>query len=239
MGRAGILFAIGAHAVLVAGSASAGYIEAVYDLAGSTMSTTTLLGTNFDPLTGQFTIRYDATTASAPLTGARLMAGNTHVTLSQPSPPFLTLVGSTDVVLNPGPGGTPGTLAGATLNLAVVADSSTTGWLHCTGAAVFCGFAGLVPSVTSPITPTGAGPFPFTLPPLIFGTTAGIGNFVGVQTTIVTSPANATIVFTYVGQEISRVFVPVVVPEPGTLSMATLGLVGLMALNWCTRRQRS
>jgi hypothetical protein len=223
--------------VLVTSTASAGYIEAVYDLNGSSMTTTTLLGTFPDPISGQVTMLYFSPSASAPLTGVKLGGGNTHVTIGQTGTAIaMTLTGTLDTLLLPEPGGTPGTLSGGTINLAPVANSWVTGFMHCFGG--LCGLAGFTASVPAPQTPTTPGPFPWVMPPMVFGSgTAGVGNFAATLTSVVTSPTNVTVVFNYVGQEISRS--EWAVPEPGTFSLFALGLAGLAGVRslgrWRTR----
>ena len=55
--------------LVVAGTANAGYVEATYDLAGSTFSTTSLLGPDTDQVTGQLVVRYSAASINAPQLG--------------------------------------------------------------------------------------------------------------------------------------------------------------------------
>jgi hypothetical protein len=219
--------------LLLAGSASAGYFEVVYDLTGSTMTTTAAGWTDVDPITGTWTIRYGATASTAPLTSALLVAGNQYVAIDNRPFGIFTITGFADTDLNPATGGspTPGTLTGNTLNLSVVTFADSVGYLHCYPNDFWCGLATLAPaSVQHPQSQTG----PFTIPPLIFATTAGFGNFTGSRTMTTTVPA-AQMTFSYVGTEISRIYV---VPEPATSSMAALGLAGLAGLNWYTRKQR-
>ena len=159
--RISSIFAAALLSVVVAGAAQAGYWEAVYDFAPASMVETTNPGGVFlDPLTGQITVHYDAVSSMAPLTGARLVAGNTRVIISQPAG-VLTVTGDTNVALSPPPGGTPGTLSGQFLNLAVIANSTTSGFLHCydgggTACNTFFGTPG-----SNPIAQTGSGPFTF------------------------------------------------------------------------------
>jgi hypothetical protein len=218
--------------LLLASSASAGYFEVVYDLSGSTLTTTAAGWTDPDPITGTLTIRYGATASTAPLTSALLVAGNQHITIINQPFGLFTITGVTDTDFNPPTIGspTPGTLTGNTLNFAMVSVADTTGFLHCY-SPFWCGVVPMPASVPQPQSTVA----PFTFPAFVFTSgIAGIGDFTGSRTMTTTAPA-ALLTFSYVGTEISRVFV---VPEPATSSMAALGLAGLAALNWYTRKQR-
>ncbi len=208
--------------LLAVGSAEAGQIAAVYDLAGSTVETTSPLGTYSDPMTGTVTLVYDVATEFAVPSGGSILAGSQHITLSQPSPGLLTLTGETDTSW----GAILATLSGATFSQTGTGPANTTGFLHCTGP--LCTLAGFTASVPLPQTQTG----PLNLPPLIFtGTSgAGVGNFAGTGTTFVTVPANVTVVSKYVGTEISRVYSVYVVPEPAELTLLAVGIAGLAGL---------
>ncbi len=223
--------------VAVAGAAQAGYWEAVYDFAPASMvETTNPGGVYLDPLSGQITVQYDAASSMAPLTGARLVAGNTRVSLSQPAG-ILTVTGVTDVALSPPPGGTPGTLSGAALQFAVVANSTTSGFLHCydgTGPGGVCSAFFGTPS-SNPIPQTGTGPFSF--PQFNFSATAGVGDFVASPQTATPQPS-VTTVTQYIGREISRVWVPdAAAPMLGSAG-TTLLLTGMLFSGWRNARRR-
>ncbi len=234
MRRLDSLFGILAIVLLsasLAGSASAGYWEVVYDLApGSTLVTKDPLGSlHTDPITGTLTVRYNAATQSAPLTSAKLIAGHTNVQIYQPRF-FFVWTGSTDVNLIPQVGGTPGVLNGATLTFGVVANSSTTGFLHCNenlttgGQTGNCFLAGMVHTLPFPQTPTGPGPFPHPLPKLVFAPTAGVGGFTSTVNTqtVYRGASTDTLYTTFVGREINRVWTE---PVP-SISSGGLALLG-------------
>ena len=195
-----------------------------------TCRTTSALGAAVDPLTGTLVIHFGAATASAPITSATLVSGNTFVTISQPSatPGILTLTGTTDTVLSPPPGGVAATGLGATNVTFPAIPASINGFLHCNGS--LCGLAGFVASVASPITGTEA-----SIPPLVFpsAVASASGGFLGTITQIVTSPATVTVVTNYVGTETDRMFF---VPEPGTWMLGISGFSTLALL--CTLRLR-
>jgi hypothetical protein len=241
--------------VLLAGPASAGYWEVVYDLSGSTLQTKPPIGpTDIDPINGTLTIQYDAATESAPLTGARMVAGNTYGAIAQPDNPpgtFFQITGYQKMTLLPQAGGAPGTITGATLNWAVdVEDSARTGFLHCnefTGQVGNCVLAGMVHTVPLPQTPTGPGPFPESFPKFVFAATAGVGNFTStVKTqTVQTGAFTVTLYTTYIGTEISRVWNSgaTEVPSISSGGLAMLGLcvgaIGVGGALWLQRRRRS
>lgn len=233
LARATRFLALSLLALGLAGSAqAAGYWEAVYDFApGTNVETINPGGTYNEPLTGTITIQYDAASSGAPLTAARLVAGNTKFIFSQPAG-VLTVTGDTMVLLSPPAGGTPGTLAGAVLNLSVVADSTTSGFLHCydgTGPGGVCAgfFGGVSASNTIPQADSG----PFTFPQFNFVATAGVGDFTAPD--VVSFPQmSVTTTTSYVGREISRVWVEAVgAPTMGVagsgLLIATLLLSGV------------
>lgn len=209
-------------------SAHAGYWTATYDLApDSGFETVNPGGTYNDPITGTLTIEYDAATSGAALSGARLVAGQVNNTLNQPAG-ILTVTGTGQNLLSPGLGGTSGTLAGAALNLAVVANHTISGYLHCYDlSGVFCSaFFGGVPA-SNTIPQTGSGTFQF--PRFDFATTAGVGDFT--STTVVSVPLSGVTVSTvYVGREISRVWTasPPAVPLMGPLAIGAVS-AGLLA----------
>lgn len=224
--------------LLLAASAQAGVWEVTYDLApGSSVTTTTPLGPDVDPMTGTFVVEYDAASTAAPLTGARLKSGAFHVTLSNMVTGILTITGSTDTTLLPASGGTPGVLSGDTLILDPVPDSSSTGFIHCYNAG--CVLAGLTASVMVPQTPTGPGPFPITINGWVFTSgTAGVGDWAAPTNTIVTqTPMGITVTVQqdYVGREISRVFLP----EPTTGAGMASGALLLGLLYRLRGRRRS
>ena len=202
-------------AVLLATSAQAQFWEVVYDLGpdgmgslGSILTTTAPNGPFTDPVTGTLTMHYDATSTGAPLTGARLVAGQIDGTISQ-NAGVLLVTGSNMNTLTPGTAGTPGTLSGNTLNLSVVANHTLTGFLHCYdatgGAGGNCGlFFGTPASNTIPQNATGTFSFPnfnFT------SATAGVGDFTSDAITSMPQPL-VTTSLVYRGREISRTFMP-------------------------------
>ncbi len=236
LATAGVLLAF----ALLSPSSQAGVWEVFYDLApGSSITTTTPLGPDTDPVTGTFMVEYDAASTAAPLTGARLMSGAFHVTISQMAmtPGVLTITGETDTVLSPPASGLPGTLTGDTLILPPVPDSSSTGFIHCTGAA--CRLAGLPPSMMIPQTPTGPGPFPVTFNGWVFTSgTAGVGDWTAPTFSFMTMTPmglSVTVAQDFVGREVSRMFLP----EPGTGAILASGTVLLAFLHrHRSRRQR-
>lgn len=230
--------------VLAAGSAQAGYWEVLYVLQG-TSKTTTPLGTDLDPLVGTMNIEYDAASTGAPLSGtARLMTGFWHVDLELPPPIIIT--GSTNTTLVPGTGGTSGSLSGANLALATVADTDSTGFIHC---YTNCALAGMPTSSPVPQTPTGTAPIPWFFNPFSFpGGTAGFGDWMGDSPPIVTQTSmglTITVTTDYTGREALRRFCPLPsdcstpIPEPEKALGLAAGLAGLGALALLQRRRRS
>lgn len=254
MKRRDSLFGVLAIVVLsasLAGSASAGYWQVVYDLApGSTLQTNAPASPpDIDPITGTITIRYGAASQGAPLTSARLIAGNTFVDINQPDTPpgtFFHMTGDTYMTLLPQDCGT-GTLTGATFIPPVVADSKQTGFLHCnesTGQTGNCSLAGMTHTVPLGQTPSTT-PFPQTFPKFIFTSgTAGVGDFTStVKTqTVQTGYFTVTLYSTYVGREVSRVWKESV-PSISSRGLAALGLwvgaVGVGGTWWMQRRRRA
>jgi hypothetical protein len=220
--------------LVAAGSAQAGYWAVQYDLAGSNLETVNPGGTYNNAVTGTLNVEYDATSSVAPLLGGRLVSGTIDGTIDQDAG-LLYVTGANSNVLNPGMGGTPGTLSGDKLNLAVIADHNVTGYLHCadaTGPGGFCStFFGTPASNNIPQTGTG----PFTLPPLTFTATAGVGDFIGGP--VVSAPqASVTTSLTYVGQEVSRTWVEDAVPVIGTGGLVAL-LGGLLLTGLAVARR--
>ena len=116
--------------LMLATAASAGHWEVLYDLApGSNLQTVNPGGVFNDPVTGTPEIHYDAASTGAPLTGARLMAGQIDNTINQPAG-VLTVTGANQNTLIPGAEGTPGTLSGVALQFSVVANHSVSGNLR-------------------------------------------------------------------------------------------------------------
>jgi hypothetical protein len=215
--------------LLVAGfatSAHAGFWLAVYDLAPGSNTVTSAPGGPFtDPITGSLSVFYDAASSGAPLTGAHLMKGQINGSLSQPAG-VLTVTGTTMNLLLPGPGGTPGTLSGASLSFSVVTDHTVSGFLHCadlTGAGGFCDIFFGTPSST-PMPQTGSGTFP--LPRFDFAATGGVGDFTSTSS-VQTPISGVTVTTTYVGREVRREWY---VPEPTGISMLVPGVLLLFGL---------
>ena len=222
--------------VSLAGAAQAGFWEVVYDFAPASEVVTTNPGGIFqDPLTGQITVQYDAVSSMAPLTGARLVAGNTKVTLLQDAG-ILAVTGETDVALSPPPGGTPGALSGAALQFAVIANSTTSGFLHCSdgpGTGGVCSAFFGTPS-SNPIPQTGMGPF--TFPQFNFSMTAGVGDFFA-SPAVSMPQAGVTTVTQYAGREISRVWVPdAAAPMLGGVGTTAL-FAGMLFSGWRNARR--
>ena len=244
MRRVGLLFAVLGLGLFLAGTATAGHIEVVYDLTGSTMTTTALGGsvTNIDPISGTIEMWYNTgsvVSTGAPLLGAKLMGGNTHVTISQTGIGTMVVTGSSNTVMLPGPGGLPFVtigVPGLLVPTGAVPDSAVTGFIHCNGSPTLCGLAGFpFPSIPLPQTPTGPGPFPAAVAPLMFyGGVWGSGGFASGALTITrTSPSPLTLVYHYVGTEISRI----AVPEPGSFMLFALAFGGLAGAGVFARRR--
>ncbi len=216
-----------ATAFALGGAANAGVITAQYDLTGSTVTTNTPLGSDVDQITGTVTVQYGAATINAPISWAAVVAGNSTTTIQQTFGTSLVLTGSTTTTVTAP--GTGGPIGAATIALAP-APGGMTGSIHCTGG--LCGLAGFPASVPQPQT----GPASLVLATaggLVFTSgQAGLGHWNAVPYTITASAA--TLTFAYVGQEISRSFIP----EPGTASLLGLGLVALAGAGRFTRRLR-
>jgi hypothetical protein len=215
----------------VAGAASAGYWEVVYDLEGSEMTTDAGLGVKSDPVTGTFTLAFD-TPDGATITGARILAGETDTDVDQIYTDFFHLVGAPDPVttLLPPTGGTPGTISGATFTPDIVADSNSTGGNHCTDAlgGAGCQLAGFVISVTKPITPTVPHPWTFVVPKLQFTGAFGESDWTSTTKTDTASAGAVDLTWIYKGKEISRTYV--FDPIPAMSNGALTGLAALLLL---------
>ena len=228
------------------GFAISGYWEVEYDLApGSTLQISSIMGTDIDPITGTLTVRYDAATQSAPLTSVKLLQGHTNVQASWSIPAVFLITGTTDMNLIPQVGGTPGTLNGATLTLGVVADSSTTGFLHCNesgGQTGNCVLAGMIHTLPMPQTPTGPGPFPQTFPKFVFTSgTAGVGSFTStvLTQTVRTGVFTVTLYATYVGRSVSRVWTePVPSISSGGFAVLGVAVFGIALAGLAVQRRR-
>ena len=210
LGVLALMLAIGA-------SANAGYWEVTYDLATTTVTTNSPAGSLTDPLSGKWRFRYDSLSkpAPAPYSGARMVAGTQHITLSQVATAvLLTLTGTTNGRLLPAAGGQPAVIAGATLQGFTVDDNEATGYNHCYGP--FCVAAGFTvgASVPIPLTPPGPGPNPFAIPNIKFASNVGVGNFTA-DPKIDVVGANTNIVTVYRGVEVSRFYITGDVPALG------------------------
>ncbi|MBW2391282.1 MAG: PEP-CTERM sorting domain-containing protein, partial [Deltaproteobacteria bacterium] len=189
------------------------------------------------PMTGTLTVQWGAATMAAPITQGVLVGGFDSVDQLADAGLFV-LTGIIDTVFLPPPWGTFGTLSGGDFTLSVVADSSVTGYLHCTFGS--CALGGFVISIPKPQTPTGPGPFPITIPKWSFtGGVAGVDPSWTSSVITQTLPPTTDTPFTnilqvqYKGQEISRTFVPE--PSFAALILPGLGLLG--AMGWLRQRR--
>jgi hypothetical protein len=230
--------------VLAASSAQAGYWDVLYVLDG-TSTTNTPLGPDDDPIAGSMTIQYDAPSSGAALSGsARMMTAswNTWLGLSG----LVSLTGFTNTDLLPGAGGTSGTLSVANLTLATVADSASTGYIHCYAG---CGLAGMPVSSPQPQTPP-PGTYPWFFNPFVFtGGAAGTGDWTGSSPPIVTVTSmglTVTVTLDYVGREIDRRWCDsaadpncaIEIPEPEKSVGLAAGLAGVVAMALLHRRRK-
>ena len=128
-------------------------------------------------------------------------------------------------------GGNPGTLTRASLTFGVLADSSTTGFLHCNESLTTGGqtgnrlLAGMVHTQSFLQTPAGPGPLPQSLPLFVFtSATAGVGSFTSTVLTQTVQTAIFTITFysTYVGREVSWMW-HAPLPSLSPMGVALLG----------------
>jgi hypothetical protein len=223
-------------ATLLSTAAHAGHWAVIYDLApNSGLETTNPGGIYNDPITGNLSFVYDAATSGAPLSNPRLVnPSKIDGSISQDAG-ILKVTGTNMNVLDPGPGGTPGVLSGAVLNLAVVADHDLDGYLHCTEASGGVGgncdiFFGTPNSNNIPQTATG----PFEIPDLNFAATAGVGDFTS-DTSTMTTLMGVVTKATYRGKEIYRTYN---VPEPTGLAMLASGALLLAGLHAARRSSK-
>lgn len=210
----GVITLLGALTIVlgVAGPASAGYWQVVYDLTGSTTTTvvTAASSTDVDPVTGRFTIQYDGPQAG-PVTGARLVAGNTQLVMYQNPGPFV-LTGTIDTILRPPMGGIAGGISGATLSGLSGIPNAVKGFIHCYDGFQPCSAAGYTNTTPMPQTPPSS--VPIKLGNFVFNGPVGAPSATkftstGVVVTIpptTTSPFTVSLTTVYVGQEISRIW---------------------------------
>jgi hypothetical protein len=213
----------------VGGSASAGYWEVVYDLTGSTTQTiiTLLNTTDVDPVTGSFTLRYDVSTPSAPITGAGVVAGNTKLVMSQTNLGFFLLTGTVNTVLTPPPGGTPMVINPPNLTMTGSVPNAVTGFIHCYNGGFNCTAAGFTHTTTQPQTPPSS--TPVKLGTFVFTGAVGNSDFTGTGATLtVPGPPVVKLVTTYVGKELSRSFHAPQVPAGSNATRIGLGLFLLL-----------
>jgi hypothetical protein len=217
-----------ALALLISGTATAGYYEVVYDLAGSELTTSPPGGLpdQTDPITGSWTVRLYSATSGSPVTKAYLMSGDEVTTIDQDYTVF-QLTGSSNVDLLPPNGATRINVAGAgTLAAFNVGNSAVTGSNHCTGS--FCAGAGFTASVPVPLTPTFS-PVPAPRPELVFTTAViGSGDFTSAALTQTASAGAVTLTTIYKGSEISRSAFMEPFPT-GVPAMSGRGMLGLAA----------
>jgi len=223
------LLAAAAMLLALSGSANAGYWEVTYDLGTSTVTTNSPAGALTDPLTGKWRFQFDSASAAAPApyTGARMVAGTQHITLSQVATAItLTLTGESDNRMLPAAGGQPVVIAGASLNQFNVDSSKNSGYNHCYGP--FCALAGFTVGASVPI-PLTVPPAPFSIPKLVFtGANAGDGgNFTSTTKTDVVGGAT-NIQTVYRGVEVSRYYITGAVPALG--GGALLGLAAFLLI---------
>jgi hypothetical protein len=213
----------------VSGSASGSYWEVTYDLGlgGSFLTTQTPFGPKVSPITGTFTLQY-AGPMTGPISGARLVAGDPYTTFNQVYTGFFTITGHVSTTLLPPVGGTPGTISGADLTLAVVADSNLTGFNHCTDtdSGASCVLAAFVASFNNPLTVT-TSPNPWPVPKLQFASAVGSGDFTSTMKTDVGGGVTQQWIFK--GKEVSRVFHPDGVPSVSKGGLVGLGLFMLLS----------
>lgn len=217
-----LLTLLGTLALVLAigGSANAGYWEVTYDLAGSTLTTTSPLPPPLDdPLTGKFRMRYSAATKNAPITGRALVAGTQHVTINQDYGAFaLTGITDTKVLAT---GGVPANVAGAnTLSFPTTPNSVAKGFNHCTFGA--CSLAGFSLSVPNDLSDPNA---PYEIPNFIFtGPYATATKFTSTDKTQTASAGAVTLTTVFKGTEVSRYYISGDVP-----AMSGGALAGLAA----------
>jgi hypothetical protein len=224
-----LILLLGALALLlgVSGSAGGASWEVVYDLGlgGSQLTTLTPFGPKVDPVTGTFTIEYDANPRTGPISGARLVAGHPHTGFNQIYTGFFIITGFADTTLLPPTGGAVGTINGATLTMPVIADSNATGYNHCVGipasATANCALAGFTQTVNNPLTPASWPTVPNTwvMPKLQFASAVGVGDFT--STTKVSLGSGATLKWVFKGKEVSRIY------HADVPAVSNGGLVGL------------
>ncbi len=239
----------------VSGAANATvWFESVYDLTGSAQTThiyDALLPPPSNPpfqtfgpnaVTGMFTVHWGAASVAGPITQGKFIDGISNTDMYMDAGIFV-VTGVTNTVLLPSPAsGEPGTVAGGTFSFSggVVADSSATGYIHCTSGA--CAMGGFTLSVSRPLTPTGPGPFPASMPAWSFtggvaGASGASWNGATFNSTVPAStsgdPFTVVVETSYMGQEISRT----PVPEPGILALLLPGIAGLGALRRLRRRR--
>jgi len=143
-----------------------------------------------------------------------MVAGTMFGHISQSAAPLL-ITGDTYNTLLPGPGGSSGTIAGATMSaFTPVPDSEVRGFIACYGSEAFCvALFGASSGEPIPQTPPG-GSVPFPVPNVKFGATVGVGGWTADPKTDVvnyTTPTG-TVPLTYVstvykGTELSRYYI--------------------------------
>jgi len=223
MRRLTLLLGLLAIVLGVGGSATAGYWEVTYDLAGSTSTTitTAFSATMVDPVTGSFTIEYDGPKAG-PVTGARLAAGATQVIMSQDWKGIFTLTGTTDTVMSPPPPGATGVINPPNLTVPSLATTSVSvsGFIHCYNGSMNCTSAGSGFVESVPVVQVTLGPWPGQK--FVFTGAVGNSDFTstGAPQTVPQVPP-VTVINTYVGKEISRVW------NPDVPAVSNAGRVGL------------
>lgn len=215
--------------LLPVASAEAGTISIEFDLSNSAVSL--LGGIVTIPPDGSIssataTIHIQGASLSAPQAGAASMTGlNLAATVNGTVASLATLTGGLSAAQV---GGAGGSLTGGLANLLIgTLTLNLTGTINCSPGGP-CGVLGTFPLVLSgPNVLTGVG-------------SLGVGGLGTFGAATLNALLNVTIggnsaVVSLIGQEVNRTFTPAV-PEPGSIGLFGLGMLGLAGLGW--RRAR-